>query len=191
MDVILGLEAQARAGGGARSAVLCRQAAAAAAWGGRARALTAPSMAPSTALTRPPPPPTPPEQASAALEAQPGLLELLACLRAAGVKVGLVTRNTTESLNAFFEFIGEEASSVFDVALTRDNTPFVKPDPRSLLHFAEVRSAGVGGRVLWIERLGKPGRLASLAAHCPALLQTGLGPEAVRAAHGGRQYRGH
>lgn len=41
-------------------------------------------------------------QASATLQAQPGLLELLAFLRGSGVKVGLVTRNTTESLNAFF-----------------------------------------------------------------------------------------
>ncbi|KAL4425887.1 hypothetical protein ABPG75_009903 [Micractinium tetrahymenae] len=77
-------------------------------------------------------------QASAALQAQPGLLELLAFLRASGTKVGLVTRNTTESLNAFFAVIGEEWRGAFDVLLTRDNTPYVKPDKRSLLHFAEV-----------------------------------------------------
>jgi beta-phosphoglucomutase-like phosphatase (HAD superfamily) len=41
-------------------------------------------------------------QASASLEAMPGLLSLLAFLRASGIKVGLITRNTTESLNAFF-----------------------------------------------------------------------------------------
>ena len=41
-------------------------------------------------------------QASASLEPMPGLLSLLAFLRASGIKVGLVTRNTTESLNAFF-----------------------------------------------------------------------------------------
>ena len=41
-------------------------------------------------------------QASASLEAMPGLLSLLAFLRASGIKVGLVTRNTTQSLNAFF-----------------------------------------------------------------------------------------
>lgn len=132
-------------------------------------------------------------QASATLQAQPGLLELLAFLRASGVKVGLVTRNTTESLNAFFAgglpgerthalavgpvlnagrpacmpcvvrgvvpalaqlapsrfalwpVIGEEWRGVFDVLLTRDNTAFVKPDKRSLLHFAEV-PRGVRGR---------------------------------------------
>jgi phosphoglycolate phosphatase-like HAD superfamily hydrolase len=41
-------------------------------------------------------------EASASLEAMPGLLSLLAFLRASGAKVGLITRNTTESLNAFF-----------------------------------------------------------------------------------------
>ena len=76
------------------------------------------------------------------LQAQPGLLDLLAFLRASGVRVGLVTRNTTESLNAFFALVGEEWRDGFDVMLTRDNIPYVKPDPRSLLHFAEV----CGGR---------------------------------------------
>ena len=37
--------------------------------------------------------------------------------------------------------IGEEWRDAFDILLTRDNTPYVKPDKRSLLHFAEVGSA--------------------------------------------------
>lgn len=78
-------------------------------------------------------------QASAGLQAMPGLLELLAFLRGSGARVGLVTRNTDASLNAFFAAIGEEWRSVFDILLTRDNFPFVKPDKRCLLHFAEVR----------------------------------------------------
>lgn len=41
--------------------------------------------------------------ASASVQAMPGLPSLLAFLRASGVRVGLVTRNTTESLNAFFD----------------------------------------------------------------------------------------
>ena len=41
-------------------------------------------------------------QASASLEPMPGLISLLTFLRASGIHVGLVTRNTTESLNAFF-----------------------------------------------------------------------------------------
>lgn len=66
--------------------------------------------------------------------------------------MGLVTRNTTESVDAFFATIGEEWRSCFDVLLTRDNTPHVKPDPRSLLHFSEVgrqRSAAQGGCQGW------------------------------------------
>ncbi|EFN57408.1 hypothetical protein CHLNCDRAFT_21154, partial [Chlorella variabilis] len=77
-------------------------------------------------------------QASAGLQAMPGLLELLAFLRGSGARVGLVTRNTDASLNAFFAAIGEEWRSVFDILLTRDNFPFVKPDKRCLLHFAEA-----------------------------------------------------
>ena len=38
--------------------------------------------------------------------------------------------------------IGEEWRDVFDIMLTRDNTPYVKPDKRSLLHFAEVGCRG-------------------------------------------------
>lgn len=40
--------------------------------------------------------------------------------------------------------IGEEWRDAFDVLLTRDNTPYVKPDKRSLLHFAEVRVCAAG-----------------------------------------------
>ena len=54
------------------------------------------------ACAEPPFPRPAPPQACTTLQAQPGLLELLAFLRARGAKVGLVTRNTPESLNAFF-----------------------------------------------------------------------------------------
>ena len=58
-----------------------------------------------------------------------------------------MTRNTTESVDAFFAAIGEEWRACFDVLLTRDNTPHVKPDPRSLLHFATVRGGLEGARI--------------------------------------------
>jgi len=51
------------------------------------------------------------------------------------VKVGLVTRNTEYSVNAFFKAIGEEYREVFDIIMTREY-PFVKPDKRCLTHFA-------------------------------------------------------
>ena len=94
-----------------------------------------------------PPAPGPPvrEQACTTLQAQPGLLELLGFLKASGVKVGLITRNTTESVDAFFDLIGREWRGAFDLVLTRDNTPHVKPDPRSLLAFSEVRAAAGPG----------------------------------------------
>eukprot|EP00887_Chlorella_sp_A99_P004575 scaffold4.g4575.t1 len=53
-----------------------------------------------------------------------------------GCCVGLVTRNTTESVNAFFALVGEEWRSAFDILLTREHR-YVKPDKRALLHFAQ------------------------------------------------------
>lgn len=47
--------------------------------------------------------------------------------------------------------IGEEWRDVFDNMLTRDNTPYVKPDKRSLLHFAEVGWRG-GFKGGWVAR---------------------------------------
>ena len=44
--------------------------------------------------------------------------------------------------------IGEEWRDLFSIALTRDNTPYVKPDKRSLLHFAKV-----GGWAVVVVRL--------------------------------------
>lgn len=76
-------------------------------------------------------------QASATLTAMPGLLNVLSYLRSMPhVRVGLVTRNTPQSVAAFFEAIGEEWRDVFDIILTREHQ-HVKPDKRSLLYFAE------------------------------------------------------
>ena len=66
----------------------------------------------------------------------PGLLPLLFYLRDSGCRVALVTRNTPPSVEKFFELIGEEAASVFEVVLTR-HFQYVKPDRRCLLQNAE------------------------------------------------------
>lgn len=67
----------------------------------------------------------------------PGLEELLAFLEASPARVGLVTRNTTESVDAFFAAVGERWRGAFDILLTREH-PHVKPDKRCLLHFAQA-----------------------------------------------------
>jgi hypothetical protein len=53
------------------------------------------------------------------------------------VKVGLVTRNTTSSVDAFFNLIGEEWRSLFCEIRTREFR-FVKPDKRLLIEVAQV-----------------------------------------------------
>lgn len=67
----------------------------------------------------------------------PGLEELLLYLQEHPVKVGLVTRNTEYSVNAFFESIGHDYRDVFDIIMTRE-FPYVKPDKRCLTHFADA-----------------------------------------------------
>ena len=76
--------------------------------------------------------------AAAQSKVMPGLYELLDFLKehADVVKVGLVTRNTVESMEAFFDAVGDHKyKDVFDILMTRE-FPFVKPDKRCLLHFA-------------------------------------------------------
>lgn len=75
--------------------------------------------------------------AAAESEAMPGLLELLNYLRTSPARVGLVTRNTPQSVDAFFAAIGEEWRGAFDILLTREH-PYVKPDKRCLLHFSDA-----------------------------------------------------
>ena len=66
-----------------------------------------------------------------------GVEELLLFLQDQPVKVGLVTRNTQYSVNAFFESIGHQYRGVFDILMTRE-FPYVKPDKRCLTHFADA-----------------------------------------------------
>ena len=75
--------------------------------------------------------------AAANSEGMPGLLELLDYLRSSPARVGLVTRNTPQSVDAFFAAIGEEWRSAFDILLTREH-PYVKPDKRCLIHFSDA-----------------------------------------------------
>jgi phosphoglycolate phosphatase-like HAD superfamily hydrolase len=79
-------------------------------------------------------------EAAKTVKPMPGLLELLATLRDADVRVALVTRNTHASVDAFFRLIGEEWRSAFDAVRTREFR-FVKPDKRLLLSLAKVRAA--------------------------------------------------
>ena len=74
-------------------------------------------------------------EAAALSQAMPGLHGLLDFLKRTDIKVGLVTRNTSESVDAFFEAIGNEWRDAFDIILTREYR-YVKPDKRCLLHFA-------------------------------------------------------
>ncbi len=53
------------------------------------------------------------------------------------MRVGLVTRNTRASVDAFLRLIGPEWSPIFDPVLTREFR-YVKPDKRLLLHVAQV-----------------------------------------------------
>jgi HAD superfamily hydrolase (TIGR01549 family) len=75
--------------------------------------------------------------AAAKSEAMPGLLELLEYLQKSPAKIGLVTRNTPQSVDAFFNAIGEEWRDVFDILLNREH-PHVKPDKRCLIYFSEA-----------------------------------------------------
>ena len=77
-------------------------------------------------------------RAAAASKGMPGLKELCDFLSLhSQVKVGLVTRNTVESMDAFFDAVGSHYRDVFDILMTRE-FDFVKPDKRCLLHFAQV-----------------------------------------------------
>lgn len=53
------------------------------------------------------------------------------------VKVALVTRNTTQSVDAFFNLVGQEWRQLFSEIRTRE-FKYVKPDKRLLLELAEV-----------------------------------------------------
>ncbi|EFJ44982.1 hypothetical protein VOLCADRAFT_106209 [Volvox carteri f. nagariensis] len=77
------------------------------------------------------------EQAARAVSAKPGLLQLLQLIKDHKVPVALVTRNTSDSVAAFFRIIGPEWSGLFSQVLTRE-FKYVKPDRRLLVHVAQA-----------------------------------------------------
>jgi len=63
---------------------------------------------------------------------QPGVHELLAALRARGIKLGLLTRNSRRSVAALTAKFGLS----FDAAVTREDGPY-KPSPQPVLAIAQ------------------------------------------------------
>ncbi|MBL7114354.1 MAG: HAD family hydrolase [Kiritimatiellae bacterium] len=63
---------------------------------------------------------------------QPGTTTLLANCRSAGIRLGIVTRNTPEGVHTFCETFDLQ----FDCILTRA-FPFMKPHPAPILHILE------------------------------------------------------
>lgn len=72
----------------------------------------------------------------------PGAAELLARLRAEGVRVGIVTRNC----RAVSERLLAAGNLLCDVLLTRDDVPRTKPDPAHLLAALDALFEGEKGR---------------------------------------------
>lgn len=64
---------------------------------------------------------------------QPGILERLDQLHAAGTPMGILTRNTKDNALASLAAIGAESYFDPDLVLGRDEAPF-KPDPAGLQH---------------------------------------------------------
>ncbi|KAG2487568.1 hypothetical protein HYH03_013847 [Edaphochlamys debaryana] len=76
-------------------------------------------------------------EAAKAVSAMPGLMPLLELIREKQVPVALVTRNTPQSVEAFFNLIGPEWAGIFSQVLTRE-FKYVKPDRRLLAEVAKT-----------------------------------------------------
>ncbi len=72
------------------------------------------------------------KEASRNIRLQRGAREVLLELRQKDVKIGLLTRNSSKSVQIFMESTG----IVFDHAITREY-PFMKPRPEPVLHMIE------------------------------------------------------
>lgn len=75
--------------------------------------------------------------AAAAARAIDGVPETLRCLRAAGRKVGIITRNC----RAVIEQVTAHIPLAYDILLTRDDVPLVKPAPEHA--WAALEAMGV------------------------------------------------
>ncbi len=76
-------------------------------------------------------------EAAERAEAFPGVPEMLHRLRDAGFGIGIVTRNCRVAV----ERVMARYNLIYDILLTRDDVPFVKPDPRHLLAALEALRA--------------------------------------------------
>jgi len=78
-------------------------------------------------------------EAAGRVRPYPGVQEMLARLRAAGIHVGIVTRNCREAVQRVLE----HSPLQFDALLTRDDVSCVKPDPGHLrAALAAMRAEG-------------------------------------------------
>jgi HAD superfamily hydrolase (TIGR01509 family) len=67
-----------------------------------------------------------------------GAEDLVARLRAAGLKVGVLTRNGRTAVDAALARFARLDASAFDVIVTRDDEPAPKPSPAGVVHAAEA-----------------------------------------------------
>ena len=83
-------------------------------------------------------------QGASSARALPGAAALLGDLRARGMGVGIVTRNCRVAVERVLARLARECDALeYDVLLTRDDVPHVKPDPRHLQ--AALDRLGVAG----------------------------------------------
>jgi len=64
---------------------------------------------------------------------QPGAAALLGYLRRTGLKTGILTRNSQASIERSLAHMAGFSASDFDVIITRDDDPAVKPSPEGIL----------------------------------------------------------
>lgn len=77
-------------------------------------------------------------------EVFPGVPEMLRRLKAQGIGIAIVTRNCREAVLQ----VMARYDLPYDVLLTRDDVPFVKPDPRHLLAALEALNVTAEGAVM-------------------------------------------
>ncbi len=64
---------------------------------------------------------------------QPGAAELLAYLRRTAIKIGILTRNSRASIERSLACMSGFSAADFDLIITRDDDPAVKPSPEGVL----------------------------------------------------------
>jgi len=123
------------------------------------------------------------EAAGAAARPAEGAGEVLSWLRGAGVRVGIVTRNSPTAVQAVLR----RCPLPHDVLLTRADTPRVKPDPHHLLLALErlavpaARAVMVGDHRMDVQagKAAGTGTIGVLLPERPADFFRDLAPDAV------------